>query len=477
VAFVTDENRRWWALGALATALFMIMLDNTVVALALPAIQRDLSTSFSQLEWVVNAYAMIFAVLLIIGGKLADYLGRRKIFLIGLVIFTASSLACGLASSGEALIAARAVQGIGGAMMLPATLSIVTATFPVHERGLAIGIWAGVSGIALAIGPLVGGLLVENGGWEWIFFINLPVGVIGTAATLWLVKESRDMSAEQRLDVPGLVTSGLGVFLLTFGLIEANNYGWGSRTIVLCFVGAALALIVFVLLELRQRLPMLDLSLFRNPTFVGGNIGGLLMFIALFGQIFYFSIYMQAVLGYSAAKAGATFIVATGAVAITAPIAGKLSDHIGARLPATIGMAMYGTAMLGVSRFDADTTFWQMAPWLLLGGLGFGAIMPPLTAAVMSSVTTDKAGVASAVMQSFRQLGAGLGVAVMGAIVVAEVGELGPGDPRYAPAYVPGFQNAILVTALLAFASAVLAFALIRTHVSDRVEAPVAGPV
>ena len=215
----TDENRKWWTLGALAFALFMIMLDNTVVNVALPSIQGDLGIGLSELEWTVNAYALTFAVLMLTGGKLADYFGRRRVFLIGLAIFTLSSLLCGLATSGETLIGARTVQGAGAALMLPATLSIISATFPPHQRGLAIGIWAGVSAMALAIGPLIGGLITEHIDWSWIFFVNVPIGVLGLIVGRVVIDESRDTSAEQRLDFPGLIASGVGLFALTFALI------------------------------------------------------------------------------------------------------------------------------------------------------------------------------------------------------------------------------------------------------------------
>src|SRR5881227_388084 len=218
------ENRKWWTLVAVAIGLFMIMLDNTVVNVALPSIRKDLGISLSELEWVVNAYALTFGVLLLSGGKLADLLGRRAIFIAGLVIFTGASLWCGLAGDATSLIAARTVQGVGAALMNPATLSIITATFPPRQRGMAIGIWAGVSALALAIGPLVGGLITEHASWNWIFFINVPIGILGIAASYLFIDESRDMRADQRLDLPGLLTSGLGLFALEYGLIEANTY-------------------------------------------------------------------------------------------------------------------------------------------------------------------------------------------------------------------------------------------------------------
>ena len=227
-----EENRKWWTLGAVAFGLFMIMLDNTVVFVALSSIQSDLGISTSELEWVVNGYALTFAVLMLTGGKLADMFGRRRIFIIGLAIFTLASLACGLATGATMLIGARVVQGVGSALMNPATLSIITATFPPRQRGTAIGIWVGVSAMALAIGPLVGGILTEQINWSWIFFINVPVGIVAIIVARLVIDESRDESEEQRLDLPGLVSSGVGLFALTYGLIESNNYGWTSPRIL-----------------------------------------------------------------------------------------------------------------------------------------------------------------------------------------------------------------------------------------------------
>jgi EmrB/QacA subfamily drug resistance transporter len=283
----TPENRKWWTLVAVAVGLFMIMLDNTVVNVALPSIQQDLGIGISELEWVVNAYALTFGVLLLTGGKLADLLGRRAIFIAGLLVFTGSSLWCGLAGGAASLIAARTVQGIGAALMNPATLSIITASFPPRQRGTAIGIWAGVSALALAIGPIVGGLLTEKVNWSWIFFINIPVGVLGVIAARLFIDETKDTSREQRLDLPGLTTSAIGLFALTYGLIETNSNAWTSTRVLTLFAIAVLALAVFVLLELRQRLPMLDLSLFRNPTFAGANAAMLLVGLAMFGIFFY----------------------------------------------------------------------------------------------------------------------------------------------------------------------------------------------
>src|SRR6478735_9031144 len=316
---LAPQNRKWWTLLAVSFGLFMIMLDNTVVNVALPSIATSFNVSLSQLEWVVVGYALSFATFMLTGGKLADRYGRRKLFVIGLVIFTGASLACGLAPSVGFLIGARVVQGVGGAIMNPATLSIITATFPPRQRGMAIGIWAGVSAMALAIGPLVGGILTEYVDWSWIFCINVPVGIVGIAVTRWGVDESRDTSHEQRLDLPGLLTSGIGLFALTYALIEANNYGWTSTRILISFGIAAVSLVSFVLLERHQRLPMLDLSLFRNRSFSGANSVMLLIGLAMFGVFFYVSLYVQQVLGYSAIQAGASFLPWTILIILLAP--------------------------------------------------------------------------------------------------------------------------------------------------------------
>src|SRR5262245_46234355 len=265
----------------------MIMLDNTVVNVALPSIQRSLHLSGSALEWIVVGYALTFAAFILTGGKLADLYGRRRLFFIGLAIFTAASLACGLAPNAGTLVAARVVQGVGAGIMNPATLGIITATFPPRQRGTAIGIWVGTSALALAIGPLVGGLLTEKVNWSWIFYINVPVGIAGILVARWAIDESRDTSHEQRLDLPGLITSGIGLFALTFALIEANRHGWTSTLILSMFAIAFISLAAFVVLENRQRIPMLDLSLFRNPTFAGANLAMSLVALAMFGVFFY----------------------------------------------------------------------------------------------------------------------------------------------------------------------------------------------
>jgi EmrB/QacA subfamily drug resistance transporter len=441
----------------------MIMLDNTIVNVALPSIQRDLGISISELEWIVNGYALTFAVLLLTGGKLADLYGRRRLFIIGLVIFTASSLACGLANSAGFLIGARVVQGVGSAMMNPATLSIITATFPPRQRGMAIGIWAGVSAMALAIGPLVGGVITEQINWSWIFFINVPVGVVAIVVARLVINESKDTSKEQRLDLPGLLSSGIGLFALTYALIEANSYGWTSPRILGLFALAAASLTTFVLLELHQRLPMLDLTLFRNATFAGANSVMLLIALAMFGVFFFMSLFVQNVLGYSATQAGASFLPMTILIVLVAPLAGRLSDHIGSRWLMGTGMTFVAISLILFGRLTEASSYWNVLPGMLLGGFGMALSMTPTTAAAMGSVPVDKAGVGSAVLNSMRQVGGSLGIAVMGAIVASQV-HVGPRNPAALPQFVNGLHDAMHVAAGIAFAAALIAVLTVRQY-------------
>jgi EmrB/QacA subfamily drug resistance transporter len=460
--FVTAENKKWWTLGAVSVGLFVIMLDNTVVNVALPSMQRSLHMTLSQLEWVVAGYALTFAAFMLTGGKLADFIGRRMIFMIGLAVFTGASLACGLAPSGNFLIGARVVQGLGGALMNPATLSIITATFPPRQRGTAIGIWAGVSAMALAIGPLVGGLLTEHVNWNWIFFVNVPIGIVGLFAIPLFIDESRDTTHDQRLDVPGLASSSVGLFALTYAFIEANNYGWTSVQILGAFAVAAIGLATFVLVERHQRAPMLDLGLFRNRTFSGANTAMLFVGLAMFGTFFYVSLYMQQVLGYSPVQTGASFLPMTILIILLAPLAGKLADRFGSRWLVGSGMALLAVMLFYYTQLGVGESFLVLLPALLIGGLGMSLTMTPTTAAAMSAVAVDKAGVGSAVLNSSRQVGGSLGIAVMGAIVAAGVSSSTKAGEAPRIAFLHGFHDALRVGALLCLAGAAVAVLAIR---------------
>ena len=466
LAIFSEERRKWWTLAAVSFGLFMIMLDNTVVNVALPSVQKDLGVGLSELQWIVTGYALSFAALMLIGGKLADAYGRRLIFVVGIVVFTAASLWCGLAASGDMLIAARVVQGAGAALMNPATLSIIAATFAAKERGMAIGIWAGVSALALAIGPLVGGLLTEHLSWHWIFFVNVPVGVLAIAASYLFITESKD-ETHTSLDMPGLGTSALGLFALTYGLIEANTYGWSSARIVGSFVIAAVSLVSFVVIERRRRAPMLDLSLFRSGTYAGANIAMLLVALAMFGVFFFVSLYMQNVLGYSAVQAGAAFLPLTVLIILIAPIAGKASDRFGSRWLMTIGMVLLGVQLLYLSQLGINSNFWDLLPGFLVGGLGMALTMTPTAAAATRAVPVHKSGVGSAVLNAMRQVGGSVGIALMGAIVAATAS----GRPGI-DGFMAGFERALVVASLIAFAGSIVAFVLVRQE-TEQESAPV----
>ena len=465
---LAKENRKWWILASVSFALFMIMLDNTVVNVALPTIQADLGIGVSELEWVVTGYALSFAVLMLTGGKLADMFGRRRVFLVGLAVFTLASLLCGLAGNAELLIGARVLQGVGAACMMPATLSIITATFPPRERGAALGIWAGVSAMALAIGPLVGGLITEHIGWNWIFFINVPVGLVGLVAARLIIPESRDTSKEQRLDLPGLLTSGIALFALVYALIEANNAGWTSPLILGLFAVALVAGAAFVLLELHQTLPMFDMRLFRNPTFAGANTVALLVSLAMFGVFFFISLFMQNVLGYTAVRAGAAFLPMTILIILIAPIAGKASDRLGSRWLMTGGMTLVGFSLLIFAQLQPDSSYVSLLPGMVLGGLGMAITMTPMTAAALSSVPVDKAGVGSGMLNTFRQVGGSLGIAVMGAILASGSNAALSGGATQQEAFIDGLHNALYTAALIAFAGALTAFVTVRSHAGSR---------
>jgi EmrB/QacA subfamily drug resistance transporter len=342
--------------------------------------------------------------------------------------------------------------------MNPATLSIIAATFPPRQRGAAIGIWAGVSALALAIGPLVGGLLTEHLAWNWIFFVNVPVGIAGVVASFLLIDESRD-ETHTRLDLPGLATSALGLFALTYGLIEANTYGWTSGRIVAAFAVAAVSLLAFVELERRQRDPMLDLTLFRSGTYAGANLVVFLVALAMFGVFFFVSLYMQNVLGYSAVEAGAAFLPMTLLIIVVAPLAGRASDRFGSRWLMTAGMVLLGVQLAYFSQLGQEASYAELLPAMLIGGVGMALTMTPSTAAATRAVPVEKAGVGSAVLNAFRQVGGSVGIATMGAIMAHEIA--GRDTPE---AFLQGFERALLVAAVIAIVGALVAAALVRPH-------------
>jgi EmrB/QacA subfamily drug resistance transporter len=416
---VFEGNRRLKliTLGTMCFTLFMAMLDGTVVNLALATIQRELGASISGLQWIVDAYVLFLASLLLTGGTLGDMFGRRKAFIGGLALFTLSSMLCALSPTLDWLIAARCLQGTGAAIMMPTTLSIITATFPdPRERARAIGMWAGVSGLALAIGPLIGGTMVDSFGWQSIFWINVPVGVTAVILALLFVPESAQREGRS-LDILGQALAIVGLAALTYAFIEANTYGWTSARIVSLFVVAAISLGAFIIVELRSRAPMLQLGFFRNGTFAGANLVGVIVSFGFFGIIFFLSLFFQEIQGYSPTKAGLLALPMTLAVVVSAMLSGRVVGRVGARLPITFGLLLTGFGLLSLTMVEATTPYSQI--WFLLVpiGLGNGMVMSPMTTAIMSTVPTSRAGMASATSNTMRQVGSVFGIAVLGSIV------------------------------------------------------------
>ncbi len=418
-----DARHKVVVLLTMCFALAMAMLDNTVVNIALPTIQRELGASVSDLQWIIDGYVLVFASLLLTGGILGDRYGRKKMFLAGLAIFTLASLACGLSASGGQLIAARALQGVGAALLMPGTLSILTVTFPPEERSKAIGLWAGVSGLALALGPTLGGWMVENIGWESVFFINVPIGVTAFAVASRTVRESRSEQA-RHLDLPGLALGTGGLFFLTYGLIEANQLGWSDPVIVASLVAAGLLLAGFLAWERRSPRAMMPLGYFRIPAFSAGNAVAFSVSLGMFSIFLFVTLYMQAIRGYDAFEAGLRFLPMTLMIIVTAPNAGRIAQRIGARAPATYGLLMVSGGLVGMTFVQPDTPFWLIAVFFVMMGHGIGSTMAPMTAAVMGAVGPQRAGLGSSMTNTSREVGGVLGIALLGTVLFGRLGEV-----------------------------------------------------
>ncbi len=413
---LNEGNRRWWTLGAMCFALFMIMLDNTVVNVALPSIQRDLDASISSLEWTVNAYTLTFAVLLVTGGRLGDIFGRRRMFLFGVIVFAVSSAAIGLSPDQAWLVAGRAIQGIGAAFMMPATLSIISNAFPPEERGRAIGTWAGVSALALAIGPVVGGALTEHVSWRAIFFINLPVAVLAVVVTLFATRESRDETVARTVDFPGIAALSTGLTALVLALVEGNAWGWGSPEIIGLLAASVIALVGFFVIERRVRAPMIDIDQLRSATFLGANLVGFVISFAMLAVFFFVALYMQNLLDYSPLEAGVRFLPATLVIIVTAPISGRLADRFGPRPLIVAGMVLLSVSLYIQTHISATSGYGLLLPAFMVMGLGIGLTMSPMSTAAMNAVSPEKAGAASGVLSMSRMVGGTFGIAVLGAL-------------------------------------------------------------
>ncbi|HEV7846945.1 MAG TPA: DHA2 family efflux MFS transporter permease subunit [Thermoleophilaceae bacterium] len=456
---------KWWTLLVVCLSMFMLLLDVTIVNVALPDIQRELHSDFEDLQWVVDAYALALAALLLGSGSLADLLGRRRVFVVGLFVFVAASLLCGLSGSPLMLNLARALQGGGGAMMFATSLALIAQEFPPKERGTAFGIWGATTGFAVAVGPLAGGALTDAFGWEWIFLVNVPIGLATAAVSLARVPGSeRDPNA--RIDWAGLVTFSSGLFCFVFALIRGNDDGWGSAKIVGLLVAAVVLLAVFVIAELRRDQPMLDLRLFRVPTFTGAQIVAFAIHASMFSMFLYIVLYMQNVLGYTPLETGVRFLPVSLLSFAAAPVAGKLAERFPVRLFLSGGLALVGLGLVLMSGIDPGDDWTTLLPGFILGGIGIGLINPPLATAVIGVVEPRRSGAASGINSTFRQVGTAVGIAGLGAILQSKLTHSldarGLATDAAHAAYIDALNELFIVGAVIAFAGAVCALVLVR---------------
>ena len=488
---------KWGALTAVCAGTFMLLLDITVVNVALPEIERELKADFEDLQWVVDAYALALAALLLTAGFLADRFGRRLVFVAGLAVFTVASLLCGIAGTPGLLNAARALQGVGGAMMFATSLAILAAAYEGRDRGTAIGIWGATIGAAAAIGPLVGGVLTEAFGWEAIFFVNIPIGLAAIAFSLRAVPESRDERAHP-VDWGGLTTFSGALFLLIYALIRGNDAGWGSPEIVSLLAGSALLLTAFVAIEKRLgERAMFDLRLFGNRSFVGVSLAAFTLSASMFALFLYLTLYIQNVLGYSAMEAGLRFLPTTLLSFLVAPAAGKLADRIGIRTLLGVGLTLVGVGLLLCAGLDRDDDWTALLAGFMVSGVGVGIANPAIATGAIAVVDPRRAGMASGINSTFRQVGIAMGIAAHGALFShlvarnAEGVEPPPGVPvadfiafgaykqlgpqAEAPArdaFLAGFNDILVAGGVVAFAGALLAVVLVRTRSPAVQQAP-----
>ena len=437
-------------LAIASVAIFMVTLDNLVVTTALPSIRRDLGASLEDLEWTVNGYTLAFAVFLLTGAALGDRFGRRRMFLIGIAIFTGASAFAALAPSTDALIAARAIQGLGGAIVAPLTLTLLSAAFPAEKRGLALGIWSGIGGLAVAMGPLVGGAIIETSSWQWIFWVNVPVGI----ALLPLARRGlvESFGPANRLDLPGVGLATAGLLGVVYATVRGNELGWGSTTVIASYAIGAALLVAFGLWERRTPAPMLPLRFFRSRAFAATSGVSLAMSFGIFGSIFLLAQFFQTVWGYGPLEAGLRTLPWTGMPMIVAPIAGALSDRIGSRPLMAAGLGLQAIAIVWLaSVMSVDATYLEQVPGLVLGGIGMALVFSPVANAILGAVRPEEAGQASGANNAIRELGGVFGVAVLAAVFSAH------GGYESGQAFVDGLRPALWVGAAVLAAGAVAA--------------------
>jgi EmrB/QacA subfamily drug resistance transporter len=497
-------DRKWWTLIAVCTATFMLLLDITVVNVALPNIQGSLHSSFSDIQWVVDAYSLTLAAFLLTAGVFGDMFGRREVFAVGLGVFSVASLVCGLSTSSLMLNLARAVQGIGGAIMFATSLALIASAFSGKERGTAFGIYGAVLGGAVAVGPLVGGAITTGIGWRWIFFINVPIGAVAIILTLTQIQESRDPN-KRRVDWIGFVTFSTSLFLLVFALIRGNDDGWSSSLIVGLLVAASVLMAIFIVAELKQSEPMLDLMLFKRPAMTGVSFAAFAISASIFAMFLYFTLYIQDDLGYGALAAGVRFLPLTALAFVVAPVAGKLTVHVHARYMLGVGLLLIAAGLFATGFTHANSTWTVLLPGFLLAGFGIGTVNPVLASSAISVVPPERSGMASGANSTFRQVGIATGIAGLGSVFQSQlekktasalqathagaaIAQRGGAQLRAAVlggdvhqlvakmpksvrtvilhAYRSGFSSSlntiVFIAAIIAFVGSILAFALVR---------------
>ncbi len=462
----TDSRRRAWTLAIVSVGLFMVVLDNLVVNVALPSIRRDFGASIQALEWTVSAYVLAYAVLLLTGAALGDRFGRKRIFIAGTTLFTAASAAAALAPSAGTLIAARAVQGIGAAIATPLTLTLLAEAFPPERRGLALGVWSAISGVAVALGPLVGGAVIQLSSWHWIFWINVPIGLVLVPLAAVQLRES--YGPARKLDLPGLGLASSGLFGVVFGLVRSQSLGWNNSQVLIALIAGAILIVAFVVYELRTPEPMLPLSFFADRGFAVTNAVSLAMYFGMFGSIFFLSQFLQNVLHNTPLQAGVKLLVWTGATMVVSPLAGFYSERFGSRpfLVAGLGLQAAGLGWLALL-LGTDTSYVSMIVPFILAGSGMALVFAPAASAVLASVAPDQAGQASGATNAIRELGGVLGISVLATVFTSNGSYASP------QAYVSGLGPALWVGVAVLAGGALLAAALpfrARAAAADQVE-------
>ncbi|WP_375486717.1 MFS transporter [uncultured Jatrophihabitans sp.] len=430
------DGNKWLTLVAVCLGTFMLLLDVTIVNVALPDIQTALSSSFSDLQWVVDAYALTLAALLLTAGSLADMFGRRRLYVIGLTLFTVASFLCGIAQDTLLLQLSRGLQGVGGAIMFSVSLALLANAFRGKDRGVAFGIWGAITGLAVAIGPLLGGALTSGLSWRWIFFVNLPIGVIAVVLTLSKVAESK-LEHSRRPDFFGFALFTLGLAALVYGLIESNQKSFSNATVVGSLVAAGVLIVAFVIVEARLKQPMFELSLFRKPTFTGGAVAAFGLSASIFALLLYLVLYVQDVLGYNAFQTGVRLLVLSGGILLTSTIAGRLTSHVPIRWLIGPGLLLVGIGLLLMRGLDASSDWTHLIPGLIVAGAGVGLVNPPLASTAIGVVSPDRAGMASGINSTFRQVGIATGIALLGTLFSSRVKD----DVVSAVGGVPGLKG------------------------------------